>query len=57
MTPKIAVDQEAIDELLNKCIEASDSGKSKFPGMKYEEGVQAAVEWLTGQREDSPLED
>lgn len=57
MQPQIVVDEEAIEELLNKCIEASDSGKSKFPGMKYEEGVQAAVEWMTGQRDEHPLDD
>lgn len=57
MQPQIVVDEEDIEELLNKCIESSDSGKSKFPGMSYEEGIQAAIGWMTGDRDGHPLGD
>lgn len=31
-------------------------GGSHFPGMTYEEGVDAALRWVTGQTEDLPLD-
>ena len=27
------------------------------PGMTYEEGVKAGIEWVLGQTDDHPLED
>ena len=39
--------QDEIDEVLNQCAEAADSGESKFWGMSYEQGVEAAIRWLT----------
>lgn len=43
--PNNSKTQEEIDDVLNTCAEALDSG-SKFPGMSYEEGVEAAIRWL-----------
>lgn len=37
-----------IDEVLNQCAESADEGVSKFPGETFEQGVQAAIEWLRG---------
>jgi hypothetical protein len=34
----IKVKQEEVDEVLNECLEAEDTGHSKFPGMSYEQG-------------------
>lgn len=40
--------QEQIDELLNRCTEAEETGESAYPGMSYEQGIKAAIEWLDG---------
>ena len=45
-----------IDEVLNKAVEGMDS-VSKWPGMSYEEGVNAALLWVTGDRDEDPMED
>ena len=39
--------QEEIDALLNKCVDAEEFG-SEYPGMSYEQGIIAAIEWLNG---------
>lgn len=49
--------QEEIDELLNQCADSEEDGRSKYPGMTYEQGIQAAIRWLTEQGEPQPLED
>lgn len=46
-----------IDELLNQCADSEENGTSKYPGMTYEQGIQAAIRWLTEQDESQPLED
>lgn len=28
-----------------------------FPNMSYEEGIVALIDWLTGRREENPLEE
>jgi len=38
--------QPEIDTVLNQCAEAFDRGGSKYPGMTYEQGVEAAIRWL-----------
>jgi len=48
---------EEIDAVLNDVAEQMDVGGSKFPGMTYEEGVQNAINWLTGQVDDNPMDD
>ena len=49
--------QNQIDEVLNQCSEAADSGRSKFPGMSYEQGVEAAIRWMQGDEKNDPLSD
>lgn len=49
--------QKEIDDLLNECVEREMEGNSKFPGMSYEKGIQAAIMWLTEEVEPQPLED
>lgn len=44
----IKVTEEEINELLNRCSEAEESGESNYPGMLYEQGIKAAIEWLEG---------
>lgn len=51
---KITRSQEQLDELMNKVATIIDEGGSTYPGMTYEQGVQAAIDWLEG-RDESPL--
>jgi hypothetical protein len=46
-----------IDEVLNQAYEITDEGPSKFPGMSYEGGVIAGIEWMRGDRDEDPMED
>ena len=49
---------EEINALLNECSEAEEFGKTKFRGMTYEQGIKAAIEWLTDlEVDDNPLEE
>lgn len=52
---RIVRTQEEVDQVLNWASEGIDGG-SKYPGMSYEEGVRAAVDWLTGFTDDRPDE-
>lgn len=46
---------EEIDAVINECADNENDGKSKFPGMTYDQGVRAAIEWMqTG--ENNPME-
>jgi hypothetical protein len=49
--------REEIDEVLNKCADAANEGKTKWHGMSYEEGVRAGIEWVLGDVEENPMED
>ena len=46
-----------IDEQLNACVDSIDEGRSKYPGMTYEQGVDAALRWVAGDTDDAPMED
>ncbi len=48
--------EEQIDEVVNKCVESEETGVSRWPGMTYEQGVKAALEWVQGYGEN-PIED
>ena len=47
--------EEILDEL-NKTYASTDENVSVFPGMSYEEGVQAALEWILGDAVEPPME-
>lgn len=47
--------REEIEEQLNLCYEQIDSGKSKYFGMTFEEGVAEAIRWMQGDTEDPPM--
>ena len=49
--------QKDIDAQLNKTVEAVDTGETKWPGMSYEQGVENALRWVTGESDDPPMED
>ncbi len=48
--------EDEINDVLNRCIESEETGESQWPGMTYEQGVKAALEWVQGYGEH-PLED
>lgn len=48
--------RDEIDDLLQQCAEAIDAGRSKYFGMSYEQGIEAAIQWLT-EGGEHPLED
>lgn len=54
---QIKPSEEDVNEVLNQCSEAADSGRSKFPGMSYEQGVEAAIRWMQGDDDTSPMAD
>jgi hypothetical protein len=45
-----------IDDCLNMAAEQIEDG-SKYPGMSYEEGIRAALEWVTGDVDEHPMEE
>ena len=47
-----------IEEQWDKASEvAMGALPSRYPGMSYEEGVEAALAWVTGNSDDAPMED
>lgn len=46
--------EEAADEA-NEVIEQVVTGATKWPGMTYEQGVGAALDWVLGDREEKPF--
>jgi len=52
---RIVRSDEEINDLLNEAALNVDAGTPKFPGMSYEEGVQAAINWLTGADDSNPM--
>lgn len=49
--------QAEIDEQLNLALDSEEAGRSRWPGMTYEQGVEAAIRWVTGQVDDKPMAD
>lgn len=49
-----AYKQQQIDLVLDQTY--SDDAP-RWPGMTYEDGVRAAIEWLTGQRPEAPFDE
>lgn len=47
--------EQEIWDLLNQCAEAEETGSSTYPGMIYEQGIKAAIEWLVGDINDHPI--
>lgn len=49
--------EEEIDEVLNLAAESIETGKSKWPSMSYEKGVDAAVRWMRGDSDEGPMDE
>ncbi len=56
-TYQLTRDEAEIDDVLNRCADADNTGQSQYPGMTYEQGIRAGVEWLLGIIEESPFDD
>ena len=48
-------DRAEVDAQINAGLEASDAGRSAYPGKSYEEGVRDALAWALGDEEEPPL--
>jgi hypothetical protein len=55
-TYNTARDEAEIDDVLNRCADAEDEGRSQYSGMTYEQGVRIGIEWLLGITDESPFE-
>lgn len=49
--------QEEIHRQVELANEQIDQNTSKYFGMTYEEGVRDALEWMTGELDEKPMED
>lgn len=49
--------EEQLDDALNTAYENKDEMGSKWPGMSYEDGVIATIEWVKGDRAEHPFEE
>lgn len=47
--------EQEICDLLNQCADAEETGVSTYPGMSYEQGVKAAIEWIIGDTNEHPI--
>lgn len=45
--------EDEINEVLNWAAKGEDEG-SKFPGMSFEQGVRAGIEWIMGESDVRP---
>jgi len=44
---KVERTQDEVDEALGRICDQKDAGGSKYPGMSYEDGFEAAIDWLS----------
>ena len=49
-------DQNEIDDQLAKAGESTMEGLARWPGMTYEQGVEAALLWVTGESDEAPMD-
>lgn len=46
-----------IQNMIDRCSEAEQTGITEYPSMSYEDGVKAALEWVVGYTETAPFDD
>ena len=54
-TLRIVRDDEDVYDVQNACVEAD--GQSRYPGMSYEQGVEAAILWMIEEQAVHPIND
>jgi hypothetical protein len=48
------------DQEIEDCLSAANDANAEggnWPGMTYEQGVEATLMWVTGQADDNPMEE
>lgn len=51
------ITDEQVDDVINMAYEIKDEQGTKWPGMSYEDGVLAALRWVTGEEDENPFEE
>jgi len=49
--------QQVVQEQLDEAWDHINEGLNKWPNMTYEQGVQAALDWMLGNVDDPPMEE
>ena len=56
MEQRIIRTEQQINEQLDKASQIINNDGTHYPGMSYEQGIQAMYDWLVGDTEDTPIE-
>lgn len=54
---RVSVSEDRLWDLLDRCNEAEERGRSAFHGMSYEQGIKAGILWAIGETREHPLEE
>lgn len=54
---RIERSEDEIAEVENRAVESISDGRSAYPGMSYEEGIDAVLRWLFDKDADPPFEE
>jgi hypothetical protein len=57
MGQPVMLDESEVEDYLADKLPDGAEGPSKWPGMSYEQGVDAALRWVMGWTDEKPLED
>lgn len=52
-----APNEDEMNEQINFTMESVEQGTTRWPGMTYEQGVDAALRWAMGESDEPPMED
>jgi hypothetical protein len=53
----IARTEKEVEDMLNDGMPDGAEGESRWPGMTYEQGVDATARWVLGWTDDNPMTD
>lgn len=56
MEYRIVRSKQEIEEVMDRCFKAESEG-SAYPGMTYEQGIMAVIDWLTDPTQDPPFDE
>ncbi len=45
---------DEVNDVMNEVLPAIDTGDSRFKGMSYEQGIEAALMWVLGNIDEEP---
>lgn len=51
------ITDDQVDDTIDDAHQNIDQGTSRWPGMTYEQGVADALNWVMGNRDESPFEE